>query len=375
MIDSSRKSAFIRGFHLMPEFLIYGANGYTGRLIAREAVSRGLSPIVAGRNQTEIAKLADELKCESRTFRLDDRAETLDGLRSVRVVLNCAGPFARTAAPLIDACLQVGASYLDITGEIDVIEQAATFDAAARAAGVTICPAVGFDVVPTDCLAAMLHEALPDASHLTLAFTGTGVMSPGTLKTALEGIPRGGRVRREGRIERVPALWKTRTVPFLGGPCTAVTIPWGDVASAFHTTGIPNIDTYMAMPPRELARMRRMQWFTPLLKMPFVLRAVQRYVAKHVRGPDDAELASGRAEAWGEVRNAAGRTLTATLTTPNAYRLTVLTAVAAVERVLNNATTSGSLTPARAFGKEFITTIPGVEVCGPTETVPYELGD
>jgi short subunit dehydrogenase-like uncharacterized protein len=284
----------------------------------------------------------------------------------VKVVLNCAGPFSKTAARLIDACLEVGASYLDITGEIDVIECAARHDAEAKAAGVAVIPAVGFDVVPTDCLAAMLHDALPDATHLTLAFTGTGVMSPGTLKTALEGIPHGGRVRRDGRIEPVPALWKTRTIPFPGGVREAVTIPWGDVASAFYTTGIPNIETYLAMPPRELARMRRMQWFAPLLKLPFVLRAVQSYVAKQVRGPDDAELATGRTEIWGEVRNAAGRTLTATLTTPNAYRLTVLTAVAAVERVLKSETAPGFQTPARAFGKEFIATIPGVAVRGPS---------
>lgn len=346
----------------MSEWLLYGANGYTGKRIAREAVSRGLTPIVAGRDPATIEALADELWCEARTFGLDESADVAAGLRGVKVVLNCAGPFSRTAAPLIEACLQVGASYLDITGEIDVIEHAATCDAAARAAGVTVLPSVGFDVVPTDCLAAMLHDALPDATHLTLAFTGTGVMSPGTLKTALEGIPRGGRVRRNGRIERVPALWKTRTIPFAGGSREAVTIPWGDVASAFYTTGIPNIETYMAMPPRELTRMQRLQWFTPLLKIPFVLRAVQGYVAQHVRGPDDAELATGRAEVWGEVRNAAGRTVTATLTTPNAYRLTALTAVAAVERSLQGNVASGFQTPARAFSKEFVTTIAGVEL-------------
>ena len=228
-------------------WLLYGANGYTGRLIAREAVRRGMRPILAGRDRRKIEPLADELKCESRAFDSIDAARVAKHLDGVKVVLNCAGPFVKTSRTLIAACLEAKASYCDITGEIDVIEHAASCDEAARAAGVSIMPSVGFDVVPTDCLAAILSEEMPDATHLALAFTGSAHTSPGTTKTIVQGMPFGGKARdrrqdRDGAVRLEDAQHSVST-----GTREAVTIPWGDVASAFYTTGIPNIETYMAL--------------------------------------------------------------------------------------------------------------------------------
>lgn len=344
----------------MSNLLIYGANGYTGRLIAHEAARRGLKPTLAGRDVTKVDELARELDCPARVFALNDDVAVRVALQGVKVVLNCAGPFSKTAPAMIAACLHAQATYLDITGEIDVIEHAAQQDAAAREAEVAVIPAVGFDVVPTDCLAAMLADEMPDATHLALAFHGSGAISPGTLKTAAEGSVYGGRARIDGRIERVPFAWKTRSIPFADGVREAQTIPWGDVASAFYTTGIPNIETYLAMPSGDAARMRRLNHFAFLLRLPFILRFVQSQIEKRVHGPDEAELANGRTEVWGEVRNHAGHTLSMTLTTPNAYRLTALSAVAAVERVLTGNVPVGFQTPARAFGPEFVLSLPGV---------------
>ena len=344
----------------MSTWLLYGANGYTGRLIVREAAARGLRPIVAGRDVAKVAALAAELDLPSRTFALDDDAALEQGFGGVEAVLNCAGPFVRTAPKLIEACLASGVHYLDITGEIDVLEHAHACDAAARAAGAAIIPAVGFDVVPTDCLAALLVRRLPDASHLALAFHGSGTLSPGTMKTALEGAADGGRARVDGRIVRVPFAWKTRAVPFADGVREAQTIPWGDVASAYYTTGIPNIETYLAAPANQLARMRRLNRFAPLLRFAPLRHGARRLVERRVKGPTEDELQHGRTEVWGEVRNATGRIESLTLTTPNAYRLTVLTALAAVERVLNNEVAPGFQTPSQAFGAEFILSFDGV---------------
>ena len=351
----------------MPDFFLYGATGYTGRRIAREAVERGLRPMLGGRSRESLQKLARELNCEFLTVGLDDPTVLAQSLGGARIVLHCAGPFSKTAPSMIAACLTAKAHYLDITGEIDVIERAANRDAAARAAGVTIMPAVGFDVVPTDCLAAFLAADLPDATHLALAFHGSGEVSPGTAKTAIAGAIIGGRARVDGKIVGVPFAWKTRTVPFADQPREAQTIPWGDVASAFYTTGIPNIETYLAMRPRDATRMRRLSFIAPLLRIPGVLGLLQSLIGRATKGPDDAELRDGRTEVWGEVRNAAGRTISRTLTTPNAYRLTVLSAVAAVERVLAGNVSHGFQTPARALGKEFVLSLPGVHL-GPTKS-------
>src|SRR3546814_3482070 len=120
------------------------------------------------------------------------------------LVLHCAGPFSATSAPMIEACLQAKAHYLDITGEISVFEHAQTQDARAKAAGIVVCPGVGFDVIPTDCVAAALKAALPDATHLALGFDSRSGFSPGTAKTSVEGLAQGGKVRENGHIRAVP---------------------------------------------------------------------------------------------------------------------------------------------------------------------------
>lgn len=235
-------------------WLIYGASGYTGELVARLAVVRGERPFLAGRGADRVGTLAAELGLEHRVFRLDDP----DGLRArldgVDVVAHCAGPFVATARPMVDACLATGTHYVDITGEIDVFEQIFGRDADARAAGVVLLPGSGFDVVPTDCLAAMLSRALPFATELDLAFYTRGGMSPGTAKTSLQGAATGGRVRVDGRLTRVPLGWRSRAVPFSSGSQDAVSIPWGDVSTAYRSTGIPTITTYIRAAPAHSRR-------------------------------------------------------------------------------------------------------------------------
>ena len=347
----------------MTDWLLYGITGYTGKLIVREAMRRGLRPIVGGRDPKAVAMAAKELGCESRVFAIDRPNFVAEHLRGVKLVLNCAGPFMRTAPTLMAACIEAGVSYLDITGEIDVIEQAAALDAAAKKAGVTLLPAVGFDVVPSDCLAALLAAEMPAAVHLSLAFTGAET-SPGTAKTILAGLPHGGRARVDGKIEVVPIAWKTRTIPFSTGPLEASTIPCGDVSSAFYTTGICNIDVYMAVDEVSGKQMRKLRKIAPLLKYGPVLGIAEWLVDRFVKGPNGEDLEKQRVSLWGEVRDTDGRTASATLDVPNGYLLTALTATSVVEHILADGVAPGFQTPARAFGKEFILSIPGVQWSG-----------
>jgi short subunit dehydrogenase-like uncharacterized protein len=162
--------------------LIYGANGYTGRLIVAEAVRRGLKPVLAGRDRDALDALAAPSALTRRVFELNDIGEIERNLDGMRIVLNCAGPFSRTCAPLLEACLRTRCHYLDITGEIDVFAHCHQTHRRAQHEGVVVFPGTGFDVVPTDCVAAMLKRRLPDASHLLLAFEAAGGPSPGTAK-------------------------------------------------------------------------------------------------------------------------------------------------------------------------------------------------
>lgn len=340
----------------MLNWMIYGANGYTGELIARACAAGDLRPVLAGRNAAAINALARELGCEARVFDVD--RPQLDG---VSLVLHCAGPFLHTSAPMVRACLDAGVHYLDITGEISVFEAIMARDDDAKRRGVTLLPGVGFDVVPTDCLAAMLARRLPDADDLMLAFRGGATLSAGTQKTIIEGLGEGGAIRRDGRIVRVPMLYDTREIPFPSGPRLAMTIPWGDVATAYYSTGIPNIRVYRGTSRRAIARMRRLKPFLPVLAFAPVKWLLKRAASRRA-GPNAEARARERMELWGRVANRQGQEVSMTMTTPEGYAFTVLSAMAVVKRILREPPRGGSFTPTMRLGADFVTEIPGVSV-------------
>lgn len=342
-------------------FLIYGAYGYTGELIARAAVERGLEPILAGRDAARLRPLAAELDLPHRVFSVDVAASVEAALHDVPLVLHCAGPFAHTATPVVDACLRAGVHYLDITGEMDVFAQLAERDGEAQAAEVMLLPGVGFDVVPTDCLAAYLHERMPEANQLELAiYAQNGQVSKGTAKTAIEQIGDGGVVRRGGTLMHVPPAWKTRSVDFGTGPKEVVTIPWGDLITAYHSTGIPNITVYARLPASAHRLVAASKVFGPVLRSSPVKRLLKWAARKGASGPDAEARKRGASAVWAEVTSRNGRSMAARLHGPEVYAFTVGTALAAVDAVLSGTAPPGFQTPATAFGADFVLGIDGV---------------
>ncbi|OKH27472.1 saccharopine dehydrogenase family protein [Chroogloeocystis siderophila] len=344
----------------MSSFLLYGANGYTGELITRLAVQKALTPILAGRNPQKIAPLATELGLEYRTFTLEDTAAVDEALADVPVVLNCAGPFSQTAKPLVAGCLRTKTHYLDITGEVAVFEAIASQTFPAQAAEVMLLPGVGFDVVPSDCLAAHLKTRLPNATQLTLAFQALGKISRGTATTMVEAQGKGGLVRRNGVLTSVPAAWNTRTIDFGKGVVTAVTIPWGDVSTAFYSTGIPNIEVYAAFPTPVRIGMVATRYLGGLLSLPPVQNLQKRLIQNQLPGPSEIERTQGASILWGEVTDDAGKTATSRLQCPEGYTLTTMTAVEVVSRVLAGQFYPGFQTPSLVYGADFILDFEGV---------------
>lgn len=340
-------------------WLIYGANGYTGQLLAREAKHQGLAPILAGRNPAAVHALGSVLGLECRIFDIRERERALEALADVAVVAHCAGPFSATSAPMLEACLASACHYTDITGEIDVFEAAHGRDAQARETGVAVCPGVGFDVIPSDCLAACLHQALPDATHLALGFDSASGLSPGTAKTTLEALRHGGKVRRAGVISDVPLDYKRRTIDFGRGAKMAMSIPWGDVATAYYSTGIGNIEVYLPVPPSLAVGMRLLDPLRPLLGLDGVQNWLKRRVAARVHGPDQAARERQRSWLWGEVRNAAGEVRTAHLETANGYQVTVHGTLLAVRHLLGYSGPGGYFTPSQLLGARCVEQLPG----------------
>jgi short subunit dehydrogenase-like uncharacterized protein len=343
--------------------MIYGAYGYTGGLVIEEALRRGHKPVLAGRDVAKINALAEKYGLETRVFGLDDLPILENVLDDIDVVAHVAGPFAITSKPMVDACLATKTHYLDITGEVPVFEAVFARDAEAKEAGVSLIPGVGFDVVPTDCLAAMLKERMPEAVELELAIGGFGAkaggVSRGTLKTMIEHIGSGTFIRRDGKYKAVPSTWHTDPIPYPKGPSGTVTIPWGDLASAYWSTGIPNIATYMQAKPGPF---KAIDFLRPVLGLKPVIKSLQWLVQQTMTGPSEQARISSGSQFWGRVKDADGKEATLTLTSQEGYTLTAESTVRAVEKVLTGKIKTGALTPSMAFGTDYVRELTDVEV-------------
>lgn len=342
----------------MADFLIYGAYGYTGELIAREAAARGMKPLLAGRDPGKTRALAEELGLEHAAFSLEDTDALDNALKRVDFVIHCAGPFSITAKPMVEACLRTGRHYLDITGEIAVFEAMAALGKAAEQAGIMVMPGVGFDVVPSDSLAKYLSEKLPAAVDLTLAFYGLGRISHGTQATMTMNVGKGGAIRKDGKITPVPAAWKTQEIDFGDVKKTGVTIPWGDVSTAFYTTGIPNIKVFTVIPPPQLKMLRLSRYVGWLLASGPVQSILQRQIP--AGGPDEEEREKGRTFLWGKAVDGEGNSVEARQFGPEGYKFTMLTALKIAERILDGEYRPGFQTPAGCYGSKMILEIEGV---------------
>jgi short subunit dehydrogenase-like uncharacterized protein len=345
----------------MGPLLLYGCYGYTGRLLAAEALRRGLTPTLAGRNRDEVDAMGRALGLPTRVVGLEDRAALDAALAGHRVVLHAAGPFSRTSRPMVEACLRSGAHYLDVTGEIGVFEALAGRDDEAKARGVTLLPGVGFDVVPSDCLAAHVARRLPGARRLVIGLEMSSSASQGTAVTVIENLDQGGAVRKDGRITAVPAGDRERSFDFGDGPRTAIAIPWGDVSTAFYSTGIPDIEVYLAAPAGIRMGLRASRVLAPILGSAPVQRFLHQRVKAGPAGPSDEARARGRSRLCAEASAADGRSVRSRLTGHEAYTLTAEAGVRVAEKILAGGVPVGFHTPSRALGADFVLELPGVE--------------
>ena len=343
------------------DLLLYGSYGYTGSLVAETAVDRGLEPVLAGRRSEPLETQATEFGLDHQTFSLEHPTVVEDQVSDADTVLNCAGPFSATARPLIDACIETGTDYLDIAGRYDVLEATAQRDREATDSDITILPAVGFDVVPTNCLASYLAERVDDPTRLRLAIDGLGTFSPGTLKSILEQADDPGVVREDGRLRSVPLAWKSREFTFEGEAKSAVTVPWGEVSTAYHATGVPNVETYATVPEYAQTAMKRARGISQILGWEPVQSVMQAAVDAVIEGPTAAERARSISRIAAEVEGAGGDTAAAGLRTPDTYELTAETAVDAAGRVLDGDVDAGFHTPSEAFGADYVLDFSGVE--------------
>lgn len=348
------------------DFLLYGANGYTGRLIARLSSEYGLEPLLAGRNEAALSALGRELGLPWRRLELNDRSALDSAVQDCRLVLHAAGPFRYTLRPMIEACLRNGRHYIDINGDISCFEESRTFDGSALEKGIMIMPGAGFDVIPTDCLAAFLSREMPDATRLRIAFASLGsTLSHGTAMTMAGKLGEGGMIRKEGIIVKRPFGENGMEVDMGDGKRFVMSIPWGDISTAFHTTGIPNIETFTSVKP-VVHRIMKLQFlFNGLLRSERVRNIIRRKIDSRSPGPDDQMRRQARSLVWAEVSRANGDTCTATLKGPEVYDMTAHGALLITKKILSGQFKPGYQTPAGCYGPDLVLGIPGVSRNGP----------
>jgi short subunit dehydrogenase-like uncharacterized protein len=339
--------------------VVYGAYGFTGRLILDALRERGVDFVVAGRNGAQVEDVAAAFGARFRVFDLSDVAVVDRELSRVGVLLNAAGPFVTTAAPLVASCLRSAVHYLDVSGEVEPLAHVAGLGDAARSRRVMLLPGIGFDVVPSDCLAVHLARRLPRAERLVLGISGLNNVSRGSARTfaAYAGTPI--YVRRAGALE--PLLFRTqlRWLDFGGGVRATLAVTWGDLVTAFHSTGIADIEVYFEATPERTVGIVANQYLGWMLRGPWARASLEALADRGRVGPSREELRAGRVIVTGEVSRGARR-VAARIETPEAYAFTAVSAAAVAERVMAGAVVPGFQTPGMLLGPDFVLSLAGV---------------
>ncbi|MFO8017545.1 MAG: saccharopine dehydrogenase NADP-binding domain-containing protein [Promethearchaeia archaeon] len=344
------------------KWLLYGAYGYTGKLITEEAMRQNLKPVISGRDAEKVKVLAEKKELDYEIFNLKEENKINNIIPEYDILFNAAGPFKHTSAPLVKACLQHSVNYLDITGEISVFEQNFARNQKAIEKDIAIISGVGFDVVPSDCLSVYVSEKINNPIDLELGILALSQSSPGTMKTMIESIPSAVVVRRNGKLKEKTFGKDARAIKFLDKTRELYPIGWGDVATAYRSTGIPNITAYMPIPRQFENAMTKYGFIVRnLFKVKFMRKLAKRWVEKNIEGPDKQARESGRSQIWARVKNENGEEAEAWLSTIEAYRLTAISAIKSVKKI-DNLNIKGSLTPAQAFGEDFILEFPDTKI-------------
>ncbi len=340
------------------KILLYGANGYTAQLILDYLPEYNLPILLSGRNEANIKTLSEKYKLDYKIIDLNNARELEEGLNDIQLVIHCAGPFIYTAKQMVEACIKTHTHYIDINGDISVFELVKTYHQQALDAKIMLLPGAGFDVIPTDCLAALLKEKLPGATHLKLAFANFGgSVSHGTAMTMIDKLGNGGAIRKDGHIISKPLGHDTQKINFNGKELFFMSIPWGDVSTAQYSTHVPNITTYTMVKPKVATIMKFQVLFNWLLRMQWVKNIIRNKIKAKAAGPSAKQRQKAFSFVWGEATDGS-TTIDASLTCLDGYTLTAHGCLYIASKIMSNHFKVGYQTPSTAYGNTIITELP-----------------
>lgn len=335
--------------------ILYGASGYTGRLIAAH-MAGGKELVLAGRNPERVRAIAEPLGLEWLSFDLSDPHENARALRGSCCVVNAAGPFEATAMPLIDACLDTGAHYLDLGGEWPVFIEIMARDSEARERGVMLLPGIGLTIAATDCLLKRAVELWPETSKLYLGVSRAQVVSRGSATSMAGLVSPTALIQRDGKLIEVPSGSLSRAFDFGEGHSEAVAMSWADVVTAPFTTGVRNIEVYNEMRWFERATYRGTGLGMRLTGAGIWRKAGGMMAGAWPQVPGEAKRQQARFSMVVEAEDKWRRSRWLRLETLDGYGASVRLAEEVIQRVTAGETRAGFITPASLFGSNLVET-------------------
>ena len=356
-------------------WMIYGATGFTGTLIAEEAVRHGLSPVLAGRNAEKLRNLAERLGLRWVSFSLDDESALREAAESVDLMLHAAGRFAETSTRMMDACLAAKSHYLDISNEISVLQAAKSRHHLAEQNGVSIIPGVGFGTVASSCLARHVCEQISEPILLEIVISPyVSQRSVGAIKSTLETIALGGYVRRNGVLVGTPFGFGAKRIRAHDMAGNVLPVPSGDLEAAYLATGIANITVFMTMPFSPILARRILPLAQKLLSWSslreLIFSWLDRRPTSSLMKPVDTNR---RSWLWARAVDCHGNAVEARLEAGEGYMFTASASVLAVKWVLERQS-AGAHFPATVFGAEFVLQIEGTQMHGISKSTRTDYG-
>ena len=323
------------------KMLLYGATGYTGKIIAERAKELNLDFDIAGRDKDKLLSLANKLNVGYHVFDVDDQDAWQEALKDKQVLINAAGPFALTARQAMAACLKAGVHYLDISAELDTYRLAESLDREAKAAEIQIISGAGL-FVSYDALVVHLSKLIAEPEFLSVGFRHYGGFSKGSVLSSKNIADLGILIRKNGDIIHNPHP-ESKTFSFGEQQVECMPTPLGGIILSYKSTGIPNIKEYFS------------------LKLP--VSELPDLTAKNLHGgPTKEERAAGRNGISAEITGRDGKVVKAYVDAPSGYDLTPLSVVAVANRILKEDFKTGYQSPGSAYGEEILNDIPDISL-------------
>lgn len=344
------------------KIIVYGAYGYTGKLISNQLKDKIQDVLLSGKNENKLRTLSDNTGFSFLAIDLQNKKNLTELFSQTEIVINAAGPFINTCCQIIEACIESKSHYIDINGDIKVFEIIKSYGEKATQAGVMILSGAGFDIVPSDCLAVKLKKMMTNPTHLKIAFaTSGGGISHGTALTVLGRIGEKALKREDGKLKQISMGKNSMWVDFGEAKKFTINMSWGDVSTAYTSTGIENIETYMAVKPKIYYFLKLQFIFNWLLRLGIVRNMIKNYIDKNIVGPNEISREKAYSLFYAEIKNSSGHTMSARLKTDEGYNLTAKATVLIAKKVLNNDFKIGYQTPAKAYSENLIFEIEGTE--------------